>query len=136
MTAVFDGVPKFLLIKNTFDNRWATPKGHLEEGETSEEAAIREIREETGVESKIVELLGQNKYVFRFRDKLIRKKVDIYLLELVGDPELLPEKFDPVDRLVKDVRWFDVDTAVTAIGYKNLRDLIKKGADRAKELYG
>ena len=141
--ARIDGVLKLLLIKNTFDKNWAIPKGHIDPGETSEEAAVREVREEAGVESRIVELIGKNTYIFRAKHdgavtkrggQLVRKTVDVYLLEAMGDTTLDPKKFDPLDGLVEDARWFDPDQAVSTIGYKNIRPLIAKAGERAREL--
>ncbi len=126
---------EFLLIKNSFDDRWTIPKGHLDPGESAEQAAVREISEEAGVTSKVIEHLGKNKYSFRYRGRMVHKQVDVYLLELVGSARLDPEKFDPVDHLVKDARWFDASTTTTAIGYKNLRELSQLAVTRAKELY-
>lgn len=131
---VLRGRLKVLLIKNRFDGRWTIPKGYIDPGETSEAAAVREIGEETGVECRVVELIGRNRYQFRFRGKLIAKQVDVYLLELTGTAELDPAKFDPHEQMIADARWFDPAEAVNAINYKNLQPLVARAADRAKEI--
>lgn len=133
MTEIDDQL-KLMLIKNTFDKNWAIPKGHIDPGESSEDAAIREVAEETGIRARIVESLGKNTYHFRFRGKLVSKTVDIYLMEAVNGHALDPTKFDPDDGLVEDVRWFDPDDAVHTIAYKNMRPLVAKAAQRAREL--
>lgn len=139
VTTVIDGRPKLLLIKNSFDKRWGIPKGHIDPGESSEQAAVREVREETGVRAKIIERLGQNVYYFRGlrgpeKGRTIKKSVDVYLLRLEGSAELDPEQFDPVDQLVDEVRWFDADQAPGAIEHANLRPLVAAAATRAQEL--
>lgn len=138
VTARFADGPKLLLIKNIFDNRWAVPKGHVDPGETSEQAAIREIKEETGLDAAIRKPLGKNTYYFRGlrgpeKGKTVRKTVDMYLLEAIGDTTIYPEKLDPHDKLVKEARWFSPDEAVSAIPYANLRPLAKKAARMVRE---
>lgn len=133
VTAQFDDGPKLLLIKNIFDGRWAIPKGHVDPGETSEQAAVREIQEETGLDATIRELLGKNTYYFRGmrgpeKGKTVRKTVNMYLMDAVGDTTIYPEKLDPVDKLVKEARWFSPNEAVSAIPYANLRPMAKKAA--------
>lgn len=131
---VIDGELKVLLIKNRFDGRWTIPKGYIDPGETSEAAAVREIEEETGVQSRVVQLIGKNKYQFRFRGKHIDKQVDVYLLELTGTAELDPAKFDPHENMVAEARWFEPPAAISAINYKNLQPLVARAAERAQEL--
>lgn len=138
VTAEFDDGPKLLLIKNIFDNRWAVPKGHVDPGETSQQAAVREVEEETGLKSVIRRSLGKNTYYFRGlrgpeKGKTVRKTVDMYLLDVQGDTTIYPEKLDPHDKLVKEARWFSPDEAVSAIPYANLRPLAKKAARIVKE---
>lgn len=131
VTATVGGRPKLLLIKD-HRGRWAMPKGHLDPGETSEKAAVREIEEETGVRSKIIELLGTIVYYYRTSEGLIEKHMDTYLLECVGDPTLDPAKFDPHEGMVEDAQWFDLDEAVETIAYDNARELVRKAVARLR----
>ena len=129
----FDDGPKLLLIKNIFDNRWAIPKGHVDPGETSRQAAVREVEEETGLAATIRESIGKNAYYFRGlrgpeKGRTVKKSVDVYLMDVDGDTTIYPEKLDPYDKLVKEARWFTPDDAVRAIPYANLRPLMKKAA--------
>jgi 8-oxo-dGTP pyrophosphatase MutT (NUDIX family) len=62
---------------------WVFPKGHLEKGERPEDAAIREVHEETGLEVKIVGQIGSSRYTFGPEDEN-RKRVDWFLAERVA----------------------------------------------------
>lgn len=98
-----EGRIQILLIKQfQHRDRWGIPKGHVDEGETLEECAIREVREEAGVDVK----LGA-----RLQDAFIKndtedKTVVSWLAVPVGSHE--PNHNDP-DSEVADARWFDVD---------------------------
>jgi 8-oxo-dGTP pyrophosphatase MutT (NUDIX family) len=72
-----------LVLRRADRDEWIFPKGHLEQGESSEDAAIREVREETGLEIEIVEELGSARYTFgRHREQ--HKRVDWFLGRSVG----------------------------------------------------
>src|SRR5512134_1206580 len=79
---------RILLIATQEGRRWQLPKGHIEAGETPEETAVREVREETGVTGRIVAPLPGVEYWYIERGaRRIHKKVDYFLLEYVsGDP--------------------------------------------------
>lgn len=72
-----------LVLRRADRDEWIFPKGHLEQGESSEDAAIREVREETGLEIEIAGELGSTRYTFgRHREQ--HKRVDWFLGRSVG----------------------------------------------------
>src|SRR6266550_1040120 len=73
--ALRDGRPFVAMIATRGRTRWGLPKGAVSKGETSEEAALREVHEETGLEARIVRPLDTIEYFFRVADTLIRKRV-------------------------------------------------------------
>ncbi|HEY6554254.1 MAG TPA: NUDIX domain-containing protein, partial [Vicinamibacteria bacterium] len=78
---------QILLISVMEGKRWQLPKGHIEEGETPEETAVREVREETGVTGRVRGPLPGVEYWFFDRGARIHKQVDYFLLDYVsGDP--------------------------------------------------
>jgi len=97
-----DGRTEILLIKQfAHKERWGIPKGHVDEGETLEECAVREIREEAGVHSKLESRLPD---CFVQNDKE-DKTVVSWLATPIGSHE--PNHNDP-DSEVADARWFDI----------------------------
>ncbi len=85
---------------------WCVPKGHLEGTESAEQAAIREIFEETGLEVEILAPLGQVEYEFSGGGKLISKTVHHFLMRQIGGR--LTVENDPQQEAV-DAQWFDLD---------------------------
>lgn len=107
--------PKIVLILDSY-NRWTFPKGHIEKGEKTEVAALREIAEETGVPQeklRIIKLLKKVDYWFRLEGELIHKYVYFYLVESSE------EKLSPQFSEIKDAKWIDIDEAFKKISYKD-----------------
>ena len=95
--------------------RWSLAKGTPDVGETLEETALREVREETGLEVKMDSPLGAIEYWFMGREPDVRyhKTVHFYLMVPVGgDIELHDPEFDVV-------RWFSSDDALRTLAYAN-----------------
>lgn len=115
-----------LLIATAGGRRWQLPKGHVEPGESAAQAALREVREETGVLGRILGPLPGIDYSFVEKDgRRVRKHVDYFLLGyLSGDVA----DFDR--REVDDARWFAWDEALGRLSHLNERRV----AERAREL--
>ncbi|HLD41540.1 MAG TPA: NUDIX domain-containing protein [archaeon] len=111
---------KFLLILDQY-GKWAVPKGLIEKGETPEQAALREVKEETGIEAKILEKLGENKYFYRREGKTIAKTVHIFLMEGTGEIKVRWE--------IKGAEWVELKDVLEKIGYNNLKELAKKALE-------
>ena len=116
-----------LLIATHGGARWSLPKGHVEPGESAEEAAVREVREETGVTARVVEPLDTIEYWFRWKGAegslLIHKRVHFFLMEYVsGDPKDHGWEVD-------DARWFDLEEAVQMVAYKDEQELLRKARE-------
>ena len=101
---------------------WCLPKGKVEKGESPEEAATREVREETGMSADIIKKLGSINYWFVSpEDKSkVYKTVDFYLMEnKSGNPE-------EHDWEVEEVKWLDIDAAVKIMEYPSEREMMLK----------
>src|SRR5690349_19808648 len=77
--AIRDGAPHVALIATRNRTRWGLPKGAVDPDETSEAAALREVREETGLQARILRPLDTIEYTFRGGDAVVHKRVDFYL---------------------------------------------------------
>ena len=103
---------------------WSLPKGHIETGETPEQAAVREVKEETGIESQIDKSLGVIDFWFMAGGKRIHKTVHHFLFKETGG------KIAPQVSEVDDVRWFPLTEIVEKLAYPDEKKLIA----RSKEL--
>jgi len=116
----------------TADNVWALPKGTPEPGETMEQTALREVREETGVEVEKEATIGDIRYWFSRPTEGVRyyKTVRHYLMRPIGgDTALHDHEFD-------DVRWFGVDDALKLLTYQNEAKILRQAIDLANEREG
>jgi ADP-ribose pyrophosphatase YjhB (NUDIX family) len=99
---------------------WSLPKGHIEEGETPEEAALREVAEETGIESNIEKSLGVIDFWFMAGGKRIHKTVHHYLFRESGG--LLAAQESEVD----EVAWFPLNQIIEKLAYSDEKKLISR----------
>ena len=122
------GRPLFLLIRDSYDN-WGFPKGHLEQGEDAEHAAVREVVEETGLAA--VECRGPIETIdwfFRFRGRLIHKVCHFYLMES-ADERTNPQQAEGITAC----RWVPYDDAIGMISYANARQVLKRAQELVTE---
>jgi len=102
---------------------WSLPKGHIEIGESPEEAALREVMEETGIESQISRSLGIIDFWFMAGGKRIHKTVHHYLFREVGG--ILAPQVTEVD----EVAWFPLHEIIERLAYPDEKKLIARSGD-------
>ena len=108
---------KILLIRQ-MSGMWGFPKGHVEEGETEEQTAVREVKEETNID---VEVDSAKRYVMHYKtDKGKYKEVVLFIGKKVGGYlRMQPEE-------IIEAGWFEYQDALKIISYGNTRDLFKQ----------
>lgn len=114
-----DGDVEILLIQDAKD-RWTIPKGHIEEGETAQQTAKREIGEEAGLTD--VEVLGWlGKIHFRYRrvDRLVLMTTQIYLVKAKGDTNAIKK-----EEWMNGIKWFKFHDALDEIEYEDIGKLM------------
>lgn len=118
--------PRAALIGRT-DRRgrllWSLPKGHIESGETAEEAAIREVSEETGIYGRVLAPLGTIRFWFVFEDRRVHKTVHHHLL-LAEAGQLSAE-----DDEVAEVAWVPLEEVPKRLAYADERRLVQRVPD-------
>jgi 8-oxo-dGTP pyrophosphatase MutT (NUDIX family) len=102
----------------------ALPKGHPDEGESAAAAALREVREETGVEAEVVDRLGEVKYWYQRDGQRVAKVVAFFLLRYVSG------SLDDHDHEVEVARWMPLDEAAQALSHAGERDMAVRAAAR------
>ncbi|ASF13337.1 MULTISPECIES: NUDIX hydrolase [Nocardia] len=96
---------------------WSLPKGHIEEGETSEQTAIREVAEETGINGVVVAELGSIDYWFVTEGRRVHKTVHHYLLRSTGG------ELSDADVEVTQVAWVPLSELNSRLAYADERRL-------------
>jgi 8-oxo-dGTP pyrophosphatase MutT (NUDIX family) len=102
----------------------ALPKGHLDAGETPPQAAAREVREEAGVEARLIGELGAVRYWYSRHGRSIPKQVDFFLFEYVSG------EVDDHDHEVEDARWMPLDEAARTLSYQGERAMAARALSR------
>jgi 8-oxo-dGTP pyrophosphatase MutT (NUDIX family) len=128
------GVPRAAVIcrlNRAGRQEWCLPKGHLEGEETLEEAAVREIEEETGIRGEIVEDLGSIDYWFSADGRRIHKVVHLFLLKATGGT--LTVENDP-DAEAIDVEWIAFSDLDARLAFPNERRAALAATARLGEL--
>jgi 8-oxo-dGTP pyrophosphatase MutT (NUDIX family) len=108
---------------------WALPKGNIDSGESPAETAVREVREETGIEARLVEKLGDVRYVYTRRGGLRVFKVVSFFLLRAGRGRI--GEIDESMRIeVAEARWLPLEEAPRLLAYGGEREMATKALER------
>lgn len=123
-------VPRGALIGRT-DRQgrllWSLPKGHIEAGETAEQAALREVEEETGIAGEILAELGTIDFWFVAEDRRVHKTVHHFLLRALGG------ELSDSDVEVSEVAWVPLHELESRLAYADERRLIRRATELLEE---
>ena len=119
-----DSQPEIAIVSVKPKLRWQLPKGIVDPGEAPQVAAVREVREEAGVETELIKLIETIEYWYRSvkNGKPVRyhKFVHFYLMEYKsGD---VPQH----DHEVEEARWVSIDQALEMLDFKSEREVVEK----------
>ena len=121
------GEVEFLLIQDHKD-RWTIPKGHIEEGETAQQAAKREIGEEAGLnDTEMLGWLGKIHFRYRRIDKLVHISQPGYLVRVKTDGNEIQK-----EEWMNGIKWFSFYDAIDAIEYEDIGKLMLLGMKRIR----
>ena len=122
------GEVEILLIQDAKD-RWTIPKGHIEEGETAQETAIREIGEEAGIkEAEAICWLGKIHFRYRRVSTLVLMTTQIYLVKALGDTDDIQK-----EDWMNGIKWFKFHDALEAIEYEDIGKLMLLAMKRIRQ---
>jgi 8-oxo-dGTP pyrophosphatase MutT (NUDIX family) len=102
---------------------WGLAKGGIEEDESTEDAAVREVREETGMTAEIEASLGETRYFYVWEDVRIRKTVHFFLMRHTGG------NVEDRDDEMEEIRWFPLERALKRAAYRGERDVLGRAAE-------
>lgn len=114
----------FLLVRNFNPSRnvnhWGFPKGHLEKDEKSVAAAIREVKEETNIDAKVIKKVADSKYFFYVGGEKIFKTVAFFLMSYTSG-EVQHQASE-----LAEAGWFNYDTSLEKITFEAEKNLLKE----------
>lgn len=126
-----DGRIEVVLIKTASEGRWQLPKGIIDPGETSDTAALREVREEAGITCEIIEPLDVIEYwfvgAFDGPRKRYHKKVHFFLMKFI-DGDVANH-----DHEVVEARWVPISDAETMLAFETEKGLIGMAKTRLED---
>jgi len=115
-----NGQLEIALVGKLAPRRWGLPKGGLQRGETLEQAAVREVTEETGLQARLVCPLGEIEYWFRWAGRRHFKRVHFFLMEAIGgDVSRHDHEYDVVE-------WFPLDQAPGEMTYPSEVGIVER----------
>jgi 8-oxo-dGTP diphosphatase len=120
-----------LVCKDVHYHRWVLPKGLVEKGESPEITALREVREETGVTTRLIESLGEpERYIYTARGMRVFKSVYYFLLEYISGSE------QDHDTEMEEVKWVSLEEGIDLVAYQGAKNIILRAAEKIRTLNG
>lgn len=114
---------EFLIVQHSGHHRWVLPKGWIEKGETKEQAALREVKEEAGVEGEIEDYLGEFTifYTDKEKDEKVRKTNYFYLMKYLSGESDKDHGWE-----VENTIWLNPQEAIKKLDYPGEKKMVEK----------
>lgn len=112
------GNTEILLIKHLNSGHWSFPKGHVEEGETEIETALREIKEETNIDVMIDPTFRETVTYFPKKET---QKIVVYFIAKAKNYDFTPQESE-----IADIKWVDICYAASLLTYENDKTIVAK----------
>ena len=109
-----------LITQHSGHHGWVFPKGLIDKGEEVATTALREVKEEGGVECKIIKKLPSVEYFYQFKGNKIKKKVTYFLMEYVSG------NIDEHDWEMEDAQWVTIEKAEEKLSFKSDKEVFQK----------
>ena len=107
---------------------WALPKGRIDDGESGEQTALREVAEETGAHGRSLGKLGDVRYWFHWEGERVFKVVSFFLVLYEGGE--LGDVDEAFRHEIDDVRWLRLDEAQRTLTHKGEREMAERAVER------
>ena len=117
-----------LVTQHSKHKGWDFPKGHIEVGESAQQAAVREVEEETGVKAQITEKVGSTEYFYYDSGEKVLKTVIYFLMRYIGEGEATTA-FE-----VSDMVWLTVEEVEDKLTFKDTKELWKGVIDKINRI--
>ncbi len=114
----FHGNTEILLIKHVNSGHWSFPKGHVEENETEIETAVREIKEETGIDVIIDPTFRET---VSYSPRKDTQKIVVYFIAKARNYD-----YSPQEEEIAEIRWVEIGRASSILTYENDRSIVTK----------
>lgn len=122
------GGVQVMVGKDAGYKKWVLPKGLVRQGEAHEDAALREVEEETGIKPKLIAPIGEpEKYIYTARGVRVFKTVYYYLMAYDG------ESPSGRDRELAEVKWVPIDEGIELMAFEGGKNMLRQAKEMLKE---
>ena len=121
---------KVLIVYEKNRNFWGFPKGHIEEGETEVQTALREVKEEVGIDVKVIDEKYRYAINYIIEDKQIDKTSIFYIAEPIDDNIKITNQ----EAEIEDSKWVTVEEAYKLLTFENSKEVLRKACKDLKSI--
>jgi 8-oxo-dGTP pyrophosphatase MutT (NUDIX family) len=118
----FEGRIEVALISVGENNRWQLPKGIVDKGESTKNAALREVREEAGINTELLSLIDKTEYWYYDKGRQVRFHKFVYFYLLRYESGDITDHDDEVN----EARWVEIDTSIKILAFDSERKVVEK----------